>query len=159
MDVAELDRRLTRLEGIEAISRLTARYCEICDDSHNPDRMVELFTEDGTWEGNGFMATGRHDLHPLFKTFGTMVTETQHTAVNPTIDVEGDRAEAIWINVGFFLIRETGQWQLMTARYAAECARVGGRWLFRHVRVERRLSVELSPGRFGASSPEWVDQH
>jgi hypothetical protein len=36
---AELEKRLTVLQDIEAIQRLKAEYCDICDDAHNPDRM------------------------------------------------------------------------------------------------------------------------
>ena len=50
MDMAELERRLTRMEDIEAIKQLKARYCEICDDDHNPNRITTLFVEDGIWE-------------------------------------------------------------------------------------------------------------
>ena len=38
--------RLTRMEDIEAIKQLKALYCEICDDDHNPDRIVTIFTDD-----------------------------------------------------------------------------------------------------------------
>jgi hypothetical protein len=156
MDLAELEQRLTRLEDIDAITRLMGCYCEICDDSHNPDRMVNLFIENGTWEGSGFTATGREDLHALFTTFGTMASTTQHIAVNPTIDIDGDRASATWTNVGLFLLRDTSEWRLMTATYDATCVRVKRKWLYRHVRVDLRLSVALSPGELGARPPEWI---
>ena len=39
-DIAELQARIARLEDIEAIKQLKALYCEICDDDHNPDRIV-----------------------------------------------------------------------------------------------------------------------
>src|SRR5208337_4895135 len=54
MDLAEIERRLTRLEDIEAIKQLKARYCEICDDDHNPDRITLVFAEDGIWESAEF---------------------------------------------------------------------------------------------------------
>jgi hypothetical protein len=31
MDLAALEQRITRLEDIEAIKNLKARYCDICD--------------------------------------------------------------------------------------------------------------------------------
>ena len=39
MGNAELEKRLTVVQDIEAIKRLKAEYCDICDDAHNPDRM------------------------------------------------------------------------------------------------------------------------
>ena len=49
MDNAELEKRLTVLQDIEAIKRLKAEYCDICDDAHNQDRIVAIFVEDGIW--------------------------------------------------------------------------------------------------------------
>ncbi len=50
MDVAGLEQRINRLEDLEAIKQLKARYCEICDDDHNPDRITSIFDKDGVWE-------------------------------------------------------------------------------------------------------------
>src|SRR5262245_54135314 len=51
MDMAQLEQRLTRIEDIEAIKQLKARYCAIADEDHNPDKITTLFVEDGIWEG------------------------------------------------------------------------------------------------------------
>ena len=56
-----LEARVQRLEDIEAIRQLKAEYCDICDDSHNPDRIVTIFTEDGVWEGKG-IATATYSI-------------------------------------------------------------------------------------------------
>ena len=67
MNLEELAARITRLEDLEAIKQLKALYCEICDDVHNPDRIVEIFTEDGIWEGRGIgTARGRDEIRALF---------------------------------------------------------------------------------------------
>ena len=44
MDLAALEQRISRIESLEAIKQLKARYCEVCDDDHNPDEIVTLFT-------------------------------------------------------------------------------------------------------------------
>ena len=51
--MSDLAERIQRLEDLEAIRRLKATYCDICDDDHNPDRIVTIFTDDGIWEGEG----------------------------------------------------------------------------------------------------------
>ena len=53
MDMAELEKRITTLEDIEAIKKLKARYCAVCDNDHNPDQIITLFADDGIWEGAG----------------------------------------------------------------------------------------------------------
>jgi len=53
MDIGELEKRITVLEDIEAIKKLKARYCAVCDDNHNPEKITTLFAPDGIWEGAG----------------------------------------------------------------------------------------------------------
>jgi len=56
MDIGELERRIAVLEDIEAIKKLKARYCAICDEDHNPAKITALFAPDGIWEGAGVRA-------------------------------------------------------------------------------------------------------
>ncbi|MFT5390567.1 MAG: hypothetical protein ACI8PT_000752 [Gammaproteobacteria bacterium] len=51
LDLKSLERRIARIEDLEAIKQLKARYCDVCDDNHNLDRITDIFTEDGIWEG------------------------------------------------------------------------------------------------------------
>ncbi len=44
----ELEKKIARLEDIEAIKQLKALYCDICDDDHNPDRITKIFAPDGS---------------------------------------------------------------------------------------------------------------
>ena len=60
MDISELEKRITRIEDIEAIKQLKARYCDICDDMHNPDRIASVFAEDGIWESGDFGVAQGH---------------------------------------------------------------------------------------------------
>ena len=53
MDITALEKQLTALQDIEAIKQLKAEYCDICDDAHNPDRIVTIFADDGIWEAEG----------------------------------------------------------------------------------------------------------
>ena len=70
MATSELEKRITRLEDIEAIKQLKARYCEICDDMHNPDRVASVFVEDGIWESADFgKAEGHAAIQELFRDF------------------------------------------------------------------------------------------
>ena len=48
MSEADLARRLARLEAIEEIKQLQARYCAYCDDDYNPDGIANLFIEKGS---------------------------------------------------------------------------------------------------------------
>ena len=98
----ELEDRIKRLEDIEEIKQLKALYCEICDDDHNPDRIVTIFTADGIWEGKGIgKANGHQEIRQLFESFKKMMSFSQHMTMNPRIRVNGDRATGTW----YFLVR------------------------------------------------------
>ena len=95
MDLTELEQRVTRMEDIEAIKQLKARYCEICDDNHNPNRITTLFVEDGIWEGGNFgKAQGHAAIRQLFQTFQQLISFSQHMVMNPIIDIDGNSAKA-----------------------------------------------------------------
>jgi hypothetical protein len=150
----DIEERLARIEDIEAIKCLKARYFEICDDDHNPDRVVELFVGHGSWRGRGFEASGRPAIHQLFSSFQGLVSETQHAGVNPQIDVEGDHARGVWYSVGVFKFRDGGQQQLLSARYDDTYVKVDGEWKLEHLRIELRVSIDLAPGT--SPLPEWA---
>ena len=73
----ELEKRLTRMEDLEAIKQLKARYCEICDDDHNLTQITTLFVNDGIWEGGDFgNAQGHAAMRKLFLTFQRRISSS-----------------------------------------------------------------------------------
>ena len=143
-----LEARVQRLEDIEAIRQLKAEYCDICDDSHNPDRIVTIFTEDGVWEGKGIAtATGHDEIRALFQQFGEMMSFTQHMTMNPRIRVDGDSAEASWYFFGPFTFRRNNQARWQAARYAEVYERVDSVWKIRRLSVRGpRMSADYEKG-------------
>ncbi|MFT7219975.1 MAG: limonene-1,2-epoxide hydrolase [Candidatus Azotimanducaceae bacterium] len=66
----DIEARIGRLESIEAIRQLKARYCQVCDDNQSTDEIVKLFTDDVIWEDMGIGRTqGPEGLIALFKSF------------------------------------------------------------------------------------------
>ena len=143
MNMAEFDNRLTRIEDIEAIKQLKARYCEICDDAHNPDKIGALFAEDGVWESPDFgKAQGRPAIQDLFRNFQKMFSFSQHNITNPIIDVDGDRATGIWYIMGPWTFTESGDEKWMALRYDDDYVKVGGKWKYQHLRVVLRMTAD-----------------
>ena len=136
MDLAELERRITRVEDIEAIKQLKARYCSICDDDHNPDRITGIFTEDGVWQGGGMgKAEGHAEIRELFEGFQSSISYSQHMVMNPIIEVDGATAHAVWYFFGSFTFRENNEARWLAARYHDDYAKVDGEWKIRRLRV------------------------
>ena len=144
----DLEARVQRLEDIEAIKQLKALYCEICDDDHNPDRIVTIFTEDGVWEGRGVgKAQGHGELRQLFEGFQKMMSFSQHMTMNPRIDVNGDLATGTWYFFGPFRFYEGNQAKWQATRYHEEYARVDGNWKIKHLKLAPPgMSVKYETG-------------
>ena len=141
MDTVELQRQLTVLQDIEAIKRLKAEYCDICDDGHNQDRITSIFAEDGAWEGVGVAyAKGHAELRGLFKNFEERISFSQHNVFNPRIEVNGNEARGHWYFLGAFTFRDKRQLWL-AARYEEDYVKVGGEWKFRHLRAFGRMAA------------------
>ncbi|MEQ8689739.1 MAG: nuclear transport factor 2 family protein [Pseudomonadales bacterium] len=91
--------KIQRMEDIEAIRTLKYRYCQACDDDHNPAKLRPLFTEDATWEASTMgPAHGREAIAKLLGDLGQSGTirNSAHNALNPIITVEGDTARGEW---------------------------------------------------------------
>lgn len=146
MNMAELEQRLTRLEDIEAIKQLKARYCEICDDDHNPDRITTIFVEDGIWEAGKFgKGQGHAAIRELFQDFQKMISFSQHMVMNPIIEVDGDRATGTWYFFGPFTFgKTTAKWQAV--RYEDDYVKVNGEWKYQHLRAHIRMSADYETG-------------
>ena len=108
MSTSDLEKRITVLEDIEAIKQLKARYCAICDDDHNPDKIASVFAEDGIWEGGDFgQARGHAAIRKLFEGFKKLISFSQHNLMNPIIEVNGDPREGYVVLAGpIYLSRE-----------------------------------------------------
>jgi uncharacterized protein (TIGR02246 family) len=148
MSLQALAARIDRLESIEAIRQLKARYCAICDDDHDPDRVVGLFSSDGEWEGRGIgHARGHAEIRELFLGFQRAISYSQHMVMNPIVDVDGDRASGIWTFFGTFTMRDGNQARWQAARYHDDYVRIDGEWKIRHLRVTGpRMSADYETG-------------
>lgn len=143
MDMAALEKRITRIEDIESIKQLKATYCDICDDDHNPDRITTIFADDGIWEGESFgQAQGHAAIRELFKKFQTLISFSQHQVLNPIIKIDGDRATGIWYFFGPFTFYKENQAKWLAARYEDDYVKVNGEWKIQHLRARGRMSTD-----------------
>ncbi len=143
MAMSELEQRITRLEDIEAIKQLKARYCEICDDMHNPDRVASVFAEDAIWESPDFgKAEGHVAIRDLFQKFQNMFSFSQHNIMNPIIEVNGDRATGVWYIMGPWTYAENDDEKWLALRYDDDYVKVNGEWKYQHLRVVLRMTAD-----------------
>jgi len=143
MDISELEKRITRIEDIEAIKQLKARYCDICDDMHNPDRIASVFAEDGIWESGDFgVAQGPEKIRELFAGFKRLFSFSQHNITNPLIEINGDKATGVWYIMGPWTETEGDKEIWMSARYDDDYLKINNEWKYQHLRVAVRMVAD-----------------
>ena len=147
MSTTGLEERLTVLADIEAIKQLKASYCNVCDTGYDPDRIVALFTEDGTWEGGEFgTATGHSAIRAMFAGLHKAVSFAQHNAMNPIIEVAGNRATGLWYLFCPYTSRANNRACWIAGKYEDEYVKVNGEWKFQHLRAIIRMHARYEEG-------------
>ncbi|MSO65219.1 MAG: nuclear transport factor 2 family protein [Alphaproteobacteria bacterium] len=127
---------VARLEAIEDIKQLKARYCAFCDVPFDGDRIAPLFVPEGVWEAGDRRVAGREAIRTFFNAAKPLFIA--HLVTNPIITVDGDRATGHWWVICPSTRLEQGRkvayWIL--GYYDDVYVRQTGCWLFEHVRTD-----------------------
>lgn len=149
-EVAELRRRVRRLETIEEIRGLKHRYAQACDNGYDGARFAELFTANGTWTSNTIgTVTGHAELAAFIDRAG--VTEFSwaiHYMTCMGIDLAPDatRAHGTWQLLQLATSRDGAEPLLATAIYEDDLVHDGDGWKFETVRVRFHHVVDVRQG-------------
>lgn len=144
-DMATIEERLKRIEDIEAIKQLKARYAAFCDDNYNPEGIASLFIDDGIWDGGDLgKAEGHAAIVKFFQAAPSAFSFAIHNVMNPIIEVDGDLATGRWYLLQPLTRKsrngETAMW--LAGRYEDDYVRVGNQWKFKRLQFITRF---LSP--------------
>jgi uncharacterized protein (TIGR02246 family) len=137
MNLEDLERKIQRLEDIEAIKKLKARYCQ-CADEQDADGFANLFVEHGVFDGGTFgRSRGREEISKFLRGVQQqMLPFALHYVMNPSIEVEGEKATGQWYLLEpCTMMVESNQAVWGTARYEEEYVKVGGEWRFKTVKL------------------------
>ena len=105
MNTASLEERIQRLEDIEAIKNLMARYAFHTNTGWNGqvvdiDAMPSIFAEDVQYiskDAEELSATGLEQGMNVLKESTEQIDFSMHSFTNPIIAVDGDRATGHWL--------------------------------------------------------------
>jgi len=155
MSEPNLEERIQRLEDIEALKQLKARYAGYCDDDYDADRLAPLFTEDAIWDGGALgRCEGREGIREFFAGASRLIPFAIHHVTNPILEIDGDRATGRWY-LWQPCVHSAGDQALwMAGRYDDSYRRENGEWRFAHVKIELNM---LSPYEVGWSQSRMIE--
>jgi hypothetical protein len=155
-DLEAILARLDALESKEAITGLMVRYMAATDAKADKGaKVAALFTEDGRWQSVGphgnpdWAAVGPDALTKKFDRNVERMPFSAHYVTNSAIElnVEGDPGRARGQFMYFQACTYRGDQALWIAgSYQNDFARVGGTWLFSHMRVHNFFTTPFDQG-------------
>jgi hypothetical protein len=155
----ELGRRLDRLEAIEDIRTLKARYADVCDTGYDPVRMRPFFTTNAVWDGGSRF--GRHEgieaVCGFFAGVSSQITWALHYMIAPIIEIadDGETATGSWYLLEPCTIAtdEGSRAMVITGRYADRYRLEPDGWKFSEVVLDCQTISPLDEG--WARKPFW----
>ena len=151
-----LELRIARLEAVEAIRNLKARYCELCDDGYRANELAELFVEDATWDGGDSLGIhqGREAIRRFFHQMPATLSFAIHHVTNPRIEVAEDASTArghwLLLQAATDVSGQHAMW--LAATYEDDYVRVGHEWRFKRVALKTRFLAPYERG-WAATDP------
>ena len=145
------EEKVERLNAIEDIKQLKARYCQLCDAGYDPDGIAAMFVENGVWDGGEQFGchVGREAIHGFFSGVSSDIVFAAHLVLNPIIAVDGDAANGKWWLIMPCTTELGGgpkeaRWLL--AEYDDDYVRVDGTWYYKHLRIDLKFFTPHKDG-------------
>lgn len=117
---------MTTAEDELAIRALVDRYCDAVN-RRDTERWLETWTDDPTWELFGRPMQGRDAALETFEGALAMLSFVVQTAVNPVIEVDGERATGRWLVTEWSISEQLGRLMLLFI-YHDDYARTEAGW-------------------------------
>jgi hypothetical protein len=146
-DIAKLTRRVERMEDIEAIRQLKARYLNACD-RQDPLAVRACFAD-----GEVSIEVGHLGVYDTADAFVAMFTQAgchdfvldKHQGGNAEIDIVGDsHAKALWCLDYRNINTRDRTLTLLSLLYHDEYEKIGGAWKIRRTRSEFKTALHCT---------------
>jgi hypothetical protein len=153
-DPVTLAQVLKDLAEIEALVRL---YADICDEQYDPDKLVELFTDDATWASSSQSGTsdfgvhqGREAIYEFFAGVSAQIVFAHHIVMSPEIDVyePGVRARGRWNTVVLMHLvddplSQDDERKMIASVYQHEYVNTVNGWKIADLKVHTRFDLRV----------------
>jgi ketosteroid isomerase-like protein len=158
-----VEQRLQRLEDIEAIKQLIARYMTAADHNGDPKMMAACFTEDAVWnsEGLGHFETRDGIAQGLHETSTKVLSWALHYFTQPIIEIADDGQTATGEYYLWELakaVQEDGSPDKDTwigGWYESKFRKEDGEWKFSHIELILKLLSPADAASWETPIPPW----
>jgi len=149
MESQSVENRLRRVEALEEVRLLKARYCDLCDAGYPADELCTLFTDDGVWDGGELgVFDGKAAIHQFFTNMPKVMSMAIHHVTNSAVEVSVDAQSAVgrWYLLQAATIAESDQAVWLAASYQDDLVHTDGSWHFRRVTLRSRFYTTYAEG-------------
>lgn len=159
-----IEQRVRRLEDVEEIKKLKARYCDYVDlgwELEDPDKKIKLvstvFSENIVWEvptadGLSERFNGREQVLEQYDRAVAPFRFGIHLAMNPIIEVDGDAASGQWpVLVPMTEPDGTAVW--CAGKYLEQYERTAEGWRITYLRLATAFYTPFDTGWAKAQFP------
>jgi len=157
---SDLEKRIDRLESLEAIRKLKHTYAKYCDENYNPTKLKTLFWDDAVWDAGEQFGEhkGPEAIGAFFAQVSTSFLWARHYVINERIELseDGNSAKAEWqIIEPCTLNSEKGpEATWLMAQYNDVYTRRNGVWKFQRLQADINFMVPHSEGWAAATAPK-----
>jgi hypothetical protein len=122
----ELDEKIAKLEALEAIRTLMAKYCHGID-KHDAETFMSIWAQDSEYNLPRGEGKGIDGVRALVEKVWTQVPQCHHHITNPVIEIDGDTAVA---KTDVFYFRQTDDdlYCLLSGGYDFEFVKEANDW-------------------------------
>lgn len=149
----DLATRVQRLEDIEAIKQLKARYTRGGVPTSDLEVMMPLFTEDAVLDIEHFgFCEGTEAIRDFLIKASEKITWAIRYILSPLIEIadDGSTARGSWYLLGLanMLDERTGEWEAVwiAGDYDEEYVKKNGQWKFKRVTSKQKLVSPYADG-------------
>lgn len=151
MTELSLEQRVARLEAIEEIKQLKARYAHYLDNGYDPQGIASLFAADGEWVIEGQAIKGREAIMRHCEKLPRVIPWSLHIMTTSTVTIDADLKHTNCIfyvqstqtmNIG----SEESKAYLILGVFRDKCVKIDGQWLFAEVQADIQQSALWTEG-------------
>ncbi len=149
MEVQSLEARLHRVEALEEVRLLKARYCDLCDAGYPADELCTLFTDDAVWDGGEMgVFDGKAAIHQFFTNMPSVMSMAIHHITNSAVEISSDAQSALgrWYLLQTATMTETNEAVWLAASYQDDLLCTDDGWRFQRVTLRSRFYTSYEEG-------------